>query len=150
MTECSTDGCREGQVISWPMLGSTGLCGKHHDHPTPQFAGLVAESNAPPDDFDIPEWDEPFVFNLPRYLTAAKDTWVTKEGRAIPIQQLEDDHLCNIDRMLRRLEVDMDRVDDETQDPIGSGMSGGTREMFDRKQSAIKSEMGRRELHDKV
>ena len=144
MSKCSTRGCPKEGTTTWPLIrGEPSLCRHHYDHPTPQFASLVAEANAPPDDFDIPDdWELPPP--LPRYLTAAKDTWVTKEGRAIRVRELEDSHLRNIDRMLGRLQADMDEVDEETGDPRGSGMSSGVREMFNRKRAAIKAEVRRR------
>ncbi len=146
MGKCSTTGCHEDRVVTWPLLGNVGLCGGHHARPTSQFAGLVAEANAPPDDFDIPEWPKPADF-LPRYLTAAEDIWVTKEGRAVQIRQLEDSHLLNIHRMLQRIEVSMEEVDVDTGDPTGADMPGNVREMFDRKQMAICLEIQRREQH---
>lgn len=150
MIGCSTRGCDREGTTTWPLIaGEPSLCGHHYDHPTPQFADLVAAANEPPDDFDIPEWDET-IPTLPRYLTAAKDTWVTKEGRAILIPQLEDDHLRNIERMLRRIESSMEEVDEETGDPVGNDMPGNVREMFDRKQTAISGEMKRRNLHAKI
>jgi len=152
MTECSVRGCHEEGTTTWPLIpGEPSLCGHHYDHPTPQFADLVAAANAPPDDFDIlDDWVE-LPPPLPRYLMAAKDTWVTKEGRVISIRELEDSHLRNIDRMLRRIEGKMDdTMDEETGAPMGDGMPSHVQEMFSRKQRAIKHEMARRELHEKV
>lgn len=143
MGECSTSDCHEDRVVTWPLLGNIGLCRGHHDRPTAQFAGLVAESNAPPDDFDWPELEDV----LPGYLTAPEDTWVTAEGDDIPIRQLGEGHLLNIHRMLQRLEADMDGVDEETGDPLGSGMPSDVMEMFNRKQMAICLEVQRREQH---
>lgn len=88
--KCSTRGCTDKVCVSWPLL-NVGLCGPHYDNPTPQFAGLVAESNAPPDDFDISdEFDEP------------DGMWQTKEGKSIPYEELGDQHLLNILTMLGR------------------------------------------------
>ena len=136
--KCSTGDGRDAG-IEWPLLGGTKLCSECYDNPPPQYAGLVAESNAPPDDFDIPEWDEPPL--LPRWLTANERTWVTREGRAIPIRQLEDSHLHNIERMLERIEGQMGDADEEGQPTE----PGPPLELFDRKFSAIKAEIHRRE-----
>lgn len=93
MCECSTRGCHEHGVVTWPLLGDVTLCDKHYDHPTPQFASLVAEFQAPPDDFDIPDefdWGPD------------PGTWRTREGEDIPYKELENSHLLNIVAMLER------------------------------------------------
>ena len=141
MKTCSTKGCDEEGGITWPLIaGEPSLCSHHHNHPTAQFADLVAASNAPPDDFDIPVslWPDEVV--MPRWLTAARDTWVTKEGQVIPITQLEDRHLYNIHRMLLRIEASIGEMDKEGHptDP------GPPIELFDRKQEAIIAELDRR------
>ena len=146
MDTCSTRGCDEERGITWPLIpGEPGLCGDHHDNPTPQFADLVAASNAPPDDFDIPdEFD--FPPPMPRWLTAAADTWVTREGQVIPIMQLGDRHLYNIHRMLKRIEGQMDEMDEE-----GELMTPGPPiEMFEVKRDAIVAEMERRQIPHEV
>ena len=89
----------------------------------------------PPDNV---EWPDEFM--LPRWLTANAATWVTKDGQVIPITQLGDRHLYNINRMLGRIQDQADEVDDEGQ---LSGV-GPPMELFDRKFSAIQAEIGRR------
>ncbi len=94
---------------------------------------------------DIPDgvmvdWlDEPL---MPRWLTVASDTWVTREGQVIRIMELGDRHLYNIHRMLQRIEVRMNEVDEEGNptDP------GPPIELFDRKQDAIVAELDRRKI----
>jgi len=96
-------------------------------------------------DIAEPPWDEPVeawpdMFMLPRWLTANAATWVTKDGQVIPIMQLGDSHLYNINRMLGRIQDQADEVDDEGQlSGIGPPM-----ELFDRKFSEIQAEIGRR------
>ncbi|KKM18653.1 hypothetical protein LCGC14_1663490 [marine sediment metagenome] len=94
---------------------------------------------APPDDL-IVEW--PGKHPMPRWLIAASDTWVTREGQVIPIMQLGDRHLYNIYRMLLRIQADIDSVDEEGH-PRGGNPS---LELFDTKFSAIIAEMERRQM----
>lgn len=143
MTKCSVRSCREKGTTTWLLIaGEPSLCGHHYDHPTPQFADLVAAANAPPDDFDIP-LDLPLP-RLPRYLTVDKDTWVTRDNKVIPIRQLEDSHLANINRMLNRIKGSLDEVDEDGA-PTGADMPSDVEEMFDCKRRAIKAEIERRE-----
>ena len=94
---------------------------------------------APPDDL-IVEW--PDEHPMPRWLTAASDIWVTREGQVIPIMQLGDRHLYNIHRMLVRIQGQIDEVDEEGH-PIEPGPPI---ELFDTKFSAIIAEMERRQI----
>ena len=93
-----------------------------------------------PDDL-VMEWDEHPL--LPRWLTSAVDLWVTREGRVIPIKELEDSHLHNIHQMLLRIQSEADEVavDDERHQPIGGGPPT---DLFDRKLDAIEAEIKRR------
>ncbi len=142
--KCSVRGCPNKRGITWPLCGDVGLCSAHYDKPPSTYADLVTASKAPPDDFDIPEWDLPLPPRLPRYLTADKDTWVTKDNQAIPIRELGDNHLGNIHRMLGRIQAEIDEVDEEGH-PAGKDLPPDVRKMFARKVSAIKGEIRRRE-----
>ena len=98
---------------------------------------------APPDDL-IVEW--PDEFPMPRWLTAASDTWVTKDGQVIPIVKLGDSHLYNIHRMLERIERQMDEVDEEGHPTE----PGPPMELFEVKMDAITAEMDRRLIPHEV
>ena len=92
---------------------------------------------APPDDL-VMEW--PDMFPMPRWLTAATDIWVTRDRQVIPIRQLEDDHLHNIERMLERIEARRSQVDEDGAPTLFTPPPA----LFDRKFSAIKAEVKRR------
>ena len=98
---------------------------------------------APPDDVlddIVGEW--PNEFPMPRWLTAASDTWVTREGEVIPIRWLGDSHLYNIHRMLKRIEGQMDEIDEE-----GDLITPGPPiELFEVKLEAIVVELERRNI----
>jgi hypothetical protein len=53
---CQVRGCKDPASVWWPMLGDSRLCSKHYRKPPPSFVGLVSASQAPPDDFDIPDY----------------------------------------------------------------------------------------------
>ncbi len=98
---------------------------------------------APPDDL-IVEW--PDEHPMPRWLTAASDTWVTRDGQVITIAELGDRHLYNIHRMLKRIEGQMDELDEE-----GDLITPGPPiEMFEIKKDAIEEEMERRNIPHEV
>ncbi|KKL50633.1 hypothetical protein LCGC14_2303540 [marine sediment metagenome] len=94
----------------------------------------------PPFDEIVGEW--PNEVMLPRWLTSDAATWVTREGRVIPIVQLGDSHLYNIYRMLGRIQAQMDEADEEGH-PIGGGPPVS---LFDTKYAAIEEEMDRRNI----
>ncbi len=98
----------------------------------------------PPFDAIVGEW--PAEVTLPRWLTSDAATWVTREGQVIPIMQLGDRHLYNIHRMLRRIESQVDEVDEEGLPTTPSPPS----ELFDIKFMAIVAELERRQIPHEV
>ena len=94
----------------------------------------------PPFDEIVGEW--PAVELLPRWLTSDAPTWVPKEVQVIPVMQLGDGHLYNIDRMLGRSQTQGDEADEEGH-PIGGGPP---MDLFDIKSAAIEEEMDRRKI----